>query len=570
MPPQVSNSVDSDIQLQNETFVERNDETSSSSVKLDQNVPTFEQSLPMTDRSIFRKTFHWELNLYTFGFLSLVYFYLIPKEQRIFMNIIFALIAIDAGKYYYQKGNIPGCPYTIPFVSLFAMLIAPVRFWADMANIAIDNGQGMCTNTLVGRFMVFVTDVSICRTILTGEGTYQIYAHPNARWLFDPKNLIYMETEPHKKFRAILTPALFSVEALTQYAAIQERVCREYMAKFAKEVQESGTPLEARIAFRKMAAASSQQAFLGPYLTPEICKNLEEDIMEFTAGFLCFPFPYLGTGLHKAVQAKNRIESVVEKIVPKAMAYARAGGESRCMLDRWAVAIFEAAKQEGLDDPNQVPFCDERNMGRTVLDFLFASQDATNSALAYSLDVLDAHQDVLLKMRREVLSEFGPDNQAIYAEPLKAESLSYIDRVSNQILHHKPPVPMIPHLSLKPSELCGHFIPKGSIVIPSMTYSARTSGASLEFLPDRPDQDSQFVKTIIFGGGQHKCPGRRYAESLLTVFLTVLAQEYVFSRTGPRPGPDDFMYYPTMFPSDCWFSFERNSDKVQDALSASE
>jgi sterol 22-desaturase len=223
---------------------------------------------------------------------------------------------------------------------------------------------------------------------------------------------------------------------------------------------------------------------------------------------------------------------------------------------------LEAAKEQGLENPNEVPFCDERNMGRTVLDFLFAAQDATNSALAYSLDVLDAHRDVLLKMRLEVIQECGPENHEISKKLRSSNSLPYIAKVANQLLHHKPPVPMIPHFSLKPSMLGGYSIPSGSVVIPSIMYSARTSGASLEFLPERSDQDSQFVSTVVFGGGQHKCPGRRYAESLLTVFLAILAQEYDFSRTGPRPGPDDFMYYPTVFPVDCWFNFTHDPSKI--------
>lgn len=513
--------------------------------------------------SIVRNTFHWELNLYTAALLAFVYYFVIPQKYRHYMQVLFGLVAIDAGRYYYNKGDIPGCPYTFPFVSVIAMIIAPVRFWAEMANIAIESGQGMCTNILGSFFMVFCTDPSLCRQILTGEGTYQVYAHPNAIWLFDEKNLIYMPTEEHKKFRAILTPALFGKEALMAYAATQERVCRDYLAKFAKEVKETGTPLEARVAFRRMAAASSQEAFLGPYLTDELREQLENDIMYFTAGFLCFPFPYFNTGLAKAIKAKNRIENVIEKIVPKAVQYVKSGNtEARCMLERWILSIIEAAEAEGIDDPTKLPYCDERNLGRTVLDFLFAAQDATNSALAYSLDVLDAHRDVLLKMRKEVLQECGPGNHNISSKIHDSESLTYIGKVANQLLHHKPPVPMIPHLSLKQSVLGGHHIPTRAVVIPSIMYSARTSGASLEFLPDRQDQDSQFVSTVIFGGGQHKCPGRRYAESLLTVFLVILAQEYNFSRTGPRPGPDDFMYYPTVFPTDCWFNFEHNPEKV--------
>jgi cytochrome P450 len=128
-------------------------------------------------------------------------------------------------------------------------------------------------------------------------------------------------------------------------------------------------------------------------------------------------------------------------------------------------------------------------------------------------------------------------------------SLPYTSSVANEILHHKPPVPMIPHISKKSSFLGGHHIEKGSVVIPSIFYAARVSGSSTEFLPEREDADTQFVKCVTFGGGQHKCPGRRYAESLLSVFLTVVSSNYRFERVGPRPDEDDFIYFPTLFPA---------------------
>jgi cytochrome P450 len=108
---------------------------------------------------------------------------------------------------------------------------------------------------------------------------------------------------------------------------------------------------------------------------------------------------------------------------------------------------------------------------------------------------------------------------------------------------------MIPHLSKKPSTLGGHYIPSGAVLIPSLFYAARVNGASTEFLPEREDADPQFVKCMTFGGGQHKCPGRRYAESLLAVFLAVAASNYRFERVGERPHEDDFIYFPTLFPA---------------------
>lgn len=488
-------------------------------------------------------TFHWELNLYSFGALG-IFYYFTPDTHRLFWHVIFALIAIDAAKYYYCRGSLAGVPYTLPFVSLLAMIIQPNRFWSEMAYIAM-NSEGVCSNTLVGNFMVFVTDPAVCREILQGpgDGTYSIYAHPNALWLFGPKNLIYLEPERHKKFRAILTPALFSEEALSFYAQAQERAVRRFMEHFAH----NEPTIDAMFRFRSMAAASSQESFIGPYLTENMRSHLEEDILTFTMGFLSLPFPY-AFGLKRAIRAKERIETTIRELVPLARQYIQAGNEPRCLLEYWSVAILQAAKELECD-PQEVDGCHDDDMARTVLDFLFAAQDATNSGLVYALDVLDAHRDVLAKMRAEVDAVCGRNG----AVAPKRGDLPYTAKVANQLLHHKPPVPMIPHLSSVSTTIKGHSIPKGTVCIPSIMYSGRVNGSSMEFLPERPDQDSQFVKTITFGGGQHKCPGRRYAETLMMVFLSIFAQGYDVARTGPRSTADEFVYFPTIFPKDSTF-----------------
>jgi cytochrome P450 len=464
------------------------------------------------------------------------------------MKIIFALIAVDAARYYHLKGSMAGVPYTLPFVTVIAMLIQPERFWAEMANIAMTSPDGLCTNQLVGKFLVFCTDPKTCRQILTGEGVYQIYAHPNAKWLFGEKNLIYLDKDPHKAVRKVLTPALFSNEALESYAQCQEKVIRSYLDRYSKQCKETNEPIDFRIAFRSMAAAASQESFLGPYLNDDMRVKLEQDILEFTMGFLSLPIPQM-FGLKKAIEAKNRIEKVVQGMVPKAKKHVSEGNEPRCMLERWAASIFETAKEQGIGQ-NEVYGCSEDDIGRTVLDFLFAAQDATNSALTYAADVLEAHPEVMEKMAEEIESLLGADAKDVWTKLYsETDNIPYTQKVSNQMLHHKPPVPMIPHLSKKASYFGSHYIPKDAVVIPSLFYAARESGSSTDFLPDRPDQDTQFMKCMTFGGGQHKCPGRRYAETQLTVFLAVVSTNYRFERVGDRPNQDDFIYFPTLFPS---------------------
>jgi cytochrome P450 len=228
-------------------------------------------------------------------------------------------VNIDATRYYYHKGRTPGTPYTLPFVNILAMLIFPVRYWAELGTIAMDNrDHGICTSMMADHFMLFVTDPALCRQVMTAEGTFQIYAHPNALWLFGPKNLIYMPTLEHKAFRAILTPALFSADALQQYAQAQEQVAQQFLSRVAAT---AGT-INARLFFRTLAAASSQEAFLGPYLTDSLRQELERDILTFTLGFLSFPCPWFRV-LRRAMLAKDRIEqAIMQMVLPSALIHA--------------------------------------------------------------------------------------------------------------------------------------------------------------------------------------------------------------------------------------------------------
>lgn len=488
-------------------------------------------------------TFAWECNAISVPVLVAIYAALPESYYNMFYGFL-VIVLVDATRYYSFRGSTPGVPYTLPFISLISMLVHPVRFWHEQGRIAIDGGDGMSTNTLVGKMMIFITDAKLCREVMVQEGVFQIYAHPNAKWLFGPGNLIYMPKEMHKAFRAILTPALFSNEALTMYAKAQERVCRDYLVKISKKCTDSGTAVDIRIAFRSMAAAASQESFMGPYLNDKLRQQLEDDILEFTLGFLCFPFPYLGTGLAKALAGKQRLLEAIIVFIPMSRDHIKAGKEPRCLLEHWSLAITAAAKEKGVRETD-IPGCSDLDIALTVMDFLFAAQDATNSALTAAVDVLATRPDVVDKIRTEVEASSDKELWSIVRD---SDQLVYTTKAGNQMLHHKPPVPMIPHLAQQDTTLGGRKIPKGTILIPSIINAAKTSGSSTVYDPEQ-DFDPQFVKTPIFGGGQHKCPGRRYAEVFLTVFLSTFLPAYDFERVGPRPKTDDIMYYPTVFPA---------------------
>jgi hypothetical protein len=136
--------------------------------------------------------------------------------------------------------------------------------------------------------MVFVTDPrELRREVMTGEGALCLYAHHIALCFFVPNNLTYQQKEVPKQFRDILTPALFSKRALEMYAKAR-RGCPTFHCKLCDSFPFHG-------------------GFPGPYLEDYLREHLEQDLLAFTMRFLSFPFPYFGSGLHRAIQAKLRI-----------------------------------------------------------------------------------------------------------------------------------------------------------------------------------------------------------------------------------------------------------------------
>ena len=80
----------------------------------------------------------------------------------------------------------------------------------------------------------------------------------------------------------------------------------------------------------------------------------------------------------------------------------QAGGEPRCLMDYWAqncLAEVDEAAAAGVPPPGH---CSDAAMADTVMDFLFASQDASTSSLVWTLCLMADHPDVLAKVRRRV------------------------------------------------------------------------------------------------------------------------------------------------------------------------
>ena len=104
-----------------------------------------------------------------------------------------------------------------------------------------------------------------------------------------------------------------------------------------------------------------------------------------TRTFLCCVSPHPG-------------RSICTAVINRTDAMAQSGAEPRCLMDFWAQRCLEEideADRAGLPQPGHTT---DAAMADTVMDFLFASQDASTASLVWLTCVMADRSDILAKV----------------------------------------------------------------------------------------------------------------------------------------------------------------------------
>ncbi|XP_062522743.1 uncharacterized protein LOC134197433 isoform X2 [Corticium candelabrum] len=414
-------------------------------------------------------------------------------------------------------------------------------------------------------FFVFCTTTDICRKVLSNPDTsFKVFFTLTAERLLGGDNIVFMNGPAHKTLRKQILP-LFTRRALGVYVKLQEQQIRNHMEKWLQQ-SEQQSELEMRPLIRDLNIDTSFSAFIGPYIgTDEKRTELSYHYMMMNEGFLAFPLYFPGTTLWSAVQSRKKVTEhliLASKLARQRMA---ADVEPVCLLDFW----MESVKS---DDPNSLGKLNDvvtdnksadYHVAKHLLDFLFASQDASTASLVWVCHFLDEYPDVLDKVRKEQ-EKVRPNDETLTSELL--EKMPYAYQVVKEILRFRPPATMIPQIALKDCKILDNYtVPKGSIVLPYV-WSAHFEGFTNpdKFDPDRfsleRHEDIIYAKNFMaFGFGAHACLGQRYAMNHMTAFIAIMSTNVEWHRTRPgSPESQDIAYFPTIYPADgCVITMKR-------------
>jgi len=453
-----------------------------------------------------------------------------------------------------HKYGIPGPTLVIPLLGgIIDMVRDPYTFWEQQRQYAI---HGVSWNSILGKYTLFSTKADHCQKIFmyNSVDTLTLELHPSAKVILGADNIAFMTGPEHKALRASFLH-LFSPKALGVYLKVQERQLMKYIAKWIRDhpVGGKGKSVEMRNLLRVLAAETSQLTFVGPYLSNQ--QKFTTDFLLMTNGFLAAPIYLPGTDLWKAAKARQRVVAELEVAVDKSKKFIKGGGEPRCLLDFWLVDILKEIDEHEAQGVNLPIHCTREKMATTMMDFLFASQDATTAGMTWILATMSDNPDILQKVRQEQF-KLRPHNEPITYDSL--QEMTYARQVTLECLRYRPPAPMVAMLNHKDNLKIDDdlIVPKGTLLIPSIWASCMEGFPNPHrFEPDRMgpgrEEDRKFQKQFIpFGVGPHRCVGYNYAIHQLQMFLITMATSAEWVRET-NPKSNDVIYLPTLYPKDC-------------------
>ncbi|KAG5498858.1 hypothetical protein JKF63_03147 [Porcisia hertigi] len=451
-----------------------------------------------------------------------------------------------------HKFKIPGPFSTIPFLGgVVAMIRDPYTFWERQRQY---DTHGYSWMAILTQFVVFVTRADLCHKIFAtnSEDSLTLQLHPNGRMILGDNNIAFQSGPAHKALRLSFMN-LFTAKALSLYLPIQKRLIMEHMDRWVKNYPWGSTPEEMRWHIRELNCETSQTVFLGDHLLDR--EAFTRRYNTITKGFLAAPVYLPGTALYEAVMARKlAMMDLQAAVVRSKVRMEKPGAEPHCLLDFWTATVLEKineAKEEGRDPP---AYSTDYAMADTMLDFLFASQDASTASLTMITATMADHPEILERVRKEQ-ARLRPNNEPLTFELV--QEMTFTRQCVMEQLRLFPPAPMVPmkaHSDFQLDEKT--VVPKGSMIIPSLVACCREGFTNPDtYDPDRmgPErqEDRKFAKQFLtFGVGPHRCVGYNYAINHLTVFLALFAHHTQWQRTR-TPDSDKILYLPTLYPHDC-------------------
>ncbi|XP_042692853.1 cytochrome P450 2K6-like [Centrocercus urophasianus] len=322
--------------------------------------------------------------------------------------------------------------------------------------------------------------------------------------------------------------------------AIEDHIVEEY--GYLADVIESqkGKPLEMTELMNSAVANVIVSVLLGKRFDYEdpIFKRLVSLINENMKLFgspsvsLYNTFPILGFFLKAPQKFIENVKEVNNFIKDTFTKYLKVldRNDQRSFID---ACLVRQKEENGKDNK----FFDDANLSEVVRNLFIAGMDTTATTLRWGLLLMMKYPDIQKKVQEEI-------DQVIGSNLPRTEhrtKMPYTDAVVHEIQRFANILPLnLPHETTMDVTIKGHFIPKGTYVIPllnSVLQDKTQWEKPCSFYPEHfLNSEGKFVKKdafMPFSAGRRICAGETLAKMELFLFFTSLLQRFTFQ---PPPG----------------------------------
>ena len=244
---------------------------------------------------------------------------------------------------------------------------------------------------------------------------------------------------------------------------------------------------------------------------------------------LGFFFPRFPTPAHRS---RDRARRQIVDLLRGIMAERRNSGAEP---DDFMQSLMQAKYQDGRR------LSDDEIAG-LLLTVLFAGQHTSAVLATWTGLELVREPHYVGRIRSEMQDDYGDSDAVSLAGLARQAALENAVRECER-LH--PPLILLIRKVLKPMRYQDHLIPAGTMAVLSPAASHRLPDVFADpdaFDPDRfappACEDKQHVYALIgFGGGKHRCMGKRFAYLQLKVIWSVLLDRLDLELATPFPAP---------------------------------
>jgi cytochrome P450 len=330
---------------------------------------------------------------------------------------------------------------------------------------------------------------------------------PHIQQLFGGRSLPLLDGEVHRVRKGIVLQA-FTRAALTAYLPQMQRSVERAFARWSGAGEIRWLDELKRLSIEVIGATIFGME-PGPALD-----RLRADYGTLTGGFATLPINIPGTRYRKALQARDRIFTVLRALVRDRREAPADDGLSR---------ILAAGPREVLTDEDAA----------LELHHIVIAGFIVFAELGAIVQQLTAHPDVRAKLVTEI-TDVAPSG-ALTLEALMR--MPYLAAVVNEVKRLTPIIPAVFGRTKEGFEFDGMSVPAGWMVMWALTPSHIAHGVyddAQRFDPDRfsaPRSEEKRHEHAFAPQGAgpatgHRCPGLDFATYLMEVFAIVLLRGY--------------------------------------------